>query len=1069
MFLYKNLSSLLAKAKTLLEESGVTKKTFLDIEDGHYRVAVSFNRKKEWLCYEAFDVQNGIFSDTPYIAIFVDSSGKVYSTSNGSGSYLTYQEKGLFCFVTYLDKKLSEEGEEKLRKFYAPVLSDIAPLLNLNEKEREERREIRQDFLDFMQAKESPSLEKEEYIPTSLLDLSVSVHNDSGTPVLTFDVYEGEKRLFSPRTLATFFMDLSEQSFYNLGKKNLKLSFSLFSEKNKNVLSFLSSAFFTASDRYYSYRGNEIPLSISSFNRFLNLYSGENIFFQGQSYYISNDTQEAKVVLQESGNVLLSPSPKALEGMMFYLDGTHLLLFNSNSAILERFYFQNAKLGKLYSFFLKNPNASTKLLGDLLLPYVQEIDVQGDNNSLKINFYVDINDKGELLFHTDYLVFDEVRGYAELKDNVYYASRIARFQKELGFLGIPEEGTLKDDSKILSFLKRDLTSLKKTCRLLLSERLGKTKVSHVGGFDIHLERNVDWLSVKVKSKEYSDAELQKILKAYQAKKKFILLRDKAILLEEKEVEELSKLSKNLHLDDRFINDDIPLYEAFNLKNSDSESHVTYGDFVTKFIDDILSFEKRDVSLSENLRKTLRPYQLHAVKWLDALYENKMGAILADDMGLGKTLETIAFLSLPKERKKPSLIIVPKSVLYNWKDEIERFVPSLKVSLLDGSKEERLLLIKEMKEEKEGVYVVSYDSLRNDSEHYEGIEFDAIVCDEAQTIKNAAALKSKAIKRLKGSFRLALTGTPIENSMADLWAIFDFLMPGYLRTLPIFKTTYVMAGNQEEARRILSKKIQPFLLRRTKDEVLKELPPKTVERISIPMDEESQAFYLATLQEARAKQKQMRASPHEKGPSDRYASSFSMLPILTKLREICVDPIAFFDGFTTPSAKLSYAVGLVKDGVLGGHKILVFSAFTKVLSHFSYLLLDEGIASYTIEGDVASKKRIALAKKFNEEDGTKVMLVSLKAGGTGLNLQGADIVIHLDPWWNFAAEEQATDRAYRLGQKRPVTVYKLYCRKSIEEKVLELQDSKKELYDSLIHSSSSFLSTLSEEDLDFLLN
>jgi len=305
-------------------------------------------------------------------------------------------------------------------------------------------------------------------------------------------------------------------------------------------------------------------------------------------------------------------------------------------------------------------------------------------------------------------------------------------------------------------------------------------------------------------------------------------------------------------------------------------------------------------------------------------------------------------------------------------------------------------------------------------------------------------------------------------MADLWAIFDFLMPGYLRTLPIFKTTYVMAGNQEEARRVLSKKVQPFLLRRTKDEVLKELPPKTVERISIPMDQESESFYLATLQEARAKQKEM-SRRSEKGSSDRYSSSFSMLPILTKLREICVDPGAFFDGFLTPSAKLSHAINLTKDGVLGGHKILVFSAFTKVLAHFSSLLLEEGIASFTIEGDVDSKKRIALANKFNNENETKVMLVSLKAGGTGLNLQGADIVIHLDPWWNFAAEEQATDRAYRLGQKRPVTVYKLYCRKSIEEKVLELQDSKKELYDSLIHASNSFLATLSKEDLDFLLN
>lgn len=1068
MFLYKNLALLLPKVQALLSESEVTRSIFKKLQEGLYQVAIRYERKKEWISYEAFDVKDGILSNFPYFAIAVDSSGKVYSLSENGSIYLSYQEEALFCFALLLDKKLSEEGEEKIRSFYALILPDISPLLNLNEKERKERREIREDFLNFMQLREAPVREKEEYVPLNLLELSISLHNDSDTPVLTFEIYDGEKRLFSPRSLTAFFTSLSEQSLYSVGKKDIRLSYSLFSEKNRNVLTFLSNAFYSSADRYYSYRGNEIPLSISSLNRFLGLYAGENISFQGQSYYISSDIQEAKVVLQENGNVLLSPSIKALEGMMFYLEGSHLLLLNSNSGILERFYFQNSKLGKLYSYFLRNPKASTKLLGDLLLPYVQGADVEDGSNSLKINFYVDINDKGELLFHTEYLVFDEVKGYVELKDNVYYASRINRFKKELELLEIPEEGTLKDEGKILSFLKRDLSSLKKTCRLLLSERLGRTHVSHVGNFDIHLERNVDWLSVKVKSKEFSEEELSKILKAYRAKKKFILLRDKAILLDEKEVDELSRLAKNLHLDDRFINDDIPLYEAFNLNSLEEGNHVTYGDFVKKFVDDILSFDQRKIALSENLGNVLRPYQLHAVKWLDALYENKMGGILADDMGLGKTLETIAFLSLPKKTKKPSLIIVPKSVLYNWKDEIKRFAPALRVSLLDGSKEERLALINEMKDGKEGIYVTSYDSLRNDSSLYEGALFDTIVCDEAQTIKNALALKSKAIKRLKGSFRLALTGTPIENSMADLWAIFDFLMPGYLRTLPIFKTTYVMAGNQEEARRVLSKKVQPFLLRRTKDEVLKELPPKTVERISIPMDQESESFYLATLQEARAKQKEM-SRRSEKGSSGRYSSSFSMLPILTKLREICVDPGAFFDGFMTPSAKLSHAINLTKDGVLGGHKILVFSAFTKVLAHFSSLLLEEGIASFTIEGDVDSKKRIALANKFNNENETKVMLVSLKAGGTGLNLQGADIVIHLDPWWNFAAEEQATDRAYRLGQKRPVTVYKLYCRKSIEEKVLELQDSKKELYDSLIHASNSFLATLSKEDLDFLLN
>lgn len=1061
MFLYKNYEKLLPLLKECYEDE-FCQDVFRRLEEGRLWLAISFDSKKEVLVYEAFSTCPTFH--TEYIAFSIDSEGTLASLSSkerGCASPLTTAERGLFAYVSALEKSKAKDGEEGLKTFYSKLYREIEPLLTLGAKEREERKRVRSDFLSFMGEERDLAPLETLYSPSAPLELSFFLRKEERALLLSFDVLEGEKRLFSPRTLSTFFKSLSVPSCYAFGKEKIELSYSLFSEKSKKALDYLVGVYFGGNDDYYYYHGNEIPLSISSFSRFLSLYSGETISFQGTRYYISNDVEKAEVSVKEDGQVFLSPSAMALRGNMYLLSNADLLLFNEHSAILERFTFPSSKIGKIYGYFLKNPNVSSKTIGDLLVPYMDGINTSEESQSLKICLYVDINEKAELTFHTEYLVFNEKKREEDLRTNVYYASRINRFKKELLSLDVPSEGILKEEGKILAFLRADLSSLKKTAQVFLSERLSRTKVTHMGKIDIHLERNVDWLSLKVKHKDYSEEELSMILKAYQAKKRFVLLREQAILLEGKELEALSNINKEFNLDSSFENDEIPLYEAFSLKSEEGLS-LCYSSFVKDFIEDIVSFEKKEIPLEEGMRERLRPYQLYGVKWLYTLYSHKMGGILADDMGLGKTLETIALLTLTS-KQKPSLIVAPKSVIYNWREEAKRFAPSLDVHIISGAKDMRLDALKKMKEEKSGVYVVSYDSLRNDSSYYEGVSFDVIVLDEAQNIKNAFALRSKATKRLKASFRLALTGTPIENSMADLWAIFDYLMPGYLRSLSIFKTTYVMAGNQEEARRLLSNRIQPFLLRRTKKEVLKELPPKSVERVSIPMDEESESYYRATLQEARMKRKQ---SEKEKGPMN---PAFGMLPLLTKLREICVDPSVFFDGFSSIGSKMEYALDLVHNAILNKHKVLVFSAFKKVLDHFSDLLLDRGIASYIIAGDTAANKRIEMAKSFNEKEDVLAMLVSLKAGGTGLNLQGADTVIHLDPWWNLASEEQATDRAYRIGQKNPVSVYKLYCHGSIEEKVLELQDSKRELYDSLIHSSSSFLSSLSKEDLDFLLD
>ncbi|MBR5750575.1 MAG: DEAD/DEAH box helicase, partial [Bacilli bacterium] len=341
-------------------------------------------------------------------------------------------------------------------------------------------------------------------------------------------------------------------------------------------------------------------------------------------------------------------------------------------------------------------------------------------------------------------------------------------------------------------------------------------------------------------------------------------------------------------------------------------------------------------------------------------------------------------------------------------------------------------------------------------------------DEAQFIKNMHAKKTNAVKQINALHTIALTGTPIENSMADLWAIFDFLMPGYLDSFNIFKTRYILAGDQVKARGSLSRKITPFLLRRTKAEVLKDLPKKTTEIITLTMNDEARRYYDAVLVDTRNKIRQKREDPTK---GDKYSEKglFSVLPLLTRLREICVDPSAFLDGFSEESAKMAYALSYITIAVEAGHKVLVFSSFTKVLDHLTILLRESGVKSFYIYGATEADDRLSMAESFNTKNDVNVMLVSLKAGGTGLNLHGADIVVHLDPWWNVAAEEQATDRAYRIGQKRPVSVVKLICHNSIEEKVIQLQENKRELYNQVIKSGDEAISKLNIEDIKFLLS
>lgn len=434
---------------------------------------------------------------------------------------------------------------------------------------------------------------------------------------------------------------------------------------------------------------------------------------------------------------------------------------------------------------------------------------------------------------------------------------------------------------------------------------------------------------------------------------------------------------------------------------------------------------------------------------------------------GKTIQILAVILdyIDTEKSKgrqprPSMVVCPSSLTLNWLGETEKFAPTLKALVISGSATERDKKIHTI--EQYDMVITSYDSLKRDIELYEGLyQFKYMIADEAQYIKNNNTQNAKAIKKITAQTRFALTGTPIENSLSELWSIFDFIMPGYLFKYRKFKELYELAivkENSEEKMQKLKKMIEPFVLRRVKKEVLTELPDKTVTVLYNEMEEEQQKIYLSHL--ARAK-KEVADEIQMNGFEN---SQIKILALLMRLRQICCHPNLFLQDYNGDSSKLTQCIEVIKDATRGGHKILLFSGYTSMFPIIEKELKKNQISYLKLTGQTKVSERIELVDKFNEDSNIKVFLISLKAGGTGLNLTGADMVIHYDPWWNISAENQATDRTYRIGQKNNVQVYKLITKNSIEEKIYELQQKKAKLVDNMLSTQNTFINQLSREDI-----
>ena len=573
------------------------------------------------------------------------------------------------------------------------------------------------------------------------------------------------------------------------------------------------------------------------------------------------------------------------------------------------------------------------------------------------------------------------------------------------------------------------------------------------------------LDLEVDTGEFPVSELKDLLRSLHQKKRYHRLRDGSLLRLDDSLEGLDELNDTLELSGAKLKNghaELPLYRAPSLDwalSGQNGLRFNRDDAFRRISRSFHAVKDSEYTPPESLHNVLRKYQRDGYRWLRTLDGYGMGGILADDMGLGKTVQVLSYLLAMKEngQRLPSLIVCPASLVLNWQEECRKFTPQLTCVAVDGDAAHRAELAKQWADA--DLVVTSYDLMRRDEELYSGQQFYACILDEAQAIKNHTTQKYKAVCGVNSKVRFALTGTPVENRLGELWSIFSFLMPGYLPPYKTFCARFekpIVQEDNKDALRRLNQLTGPFILRRMKSEVLKELPPKTENLHRIELDTEQRKLYLAAVVDAREK---LRAAK----PEDKMA----VFAVLMRLREICCDPRLVADNWEGGSAKLDACMELVTAAVEGGHRILLFSQFTSMLDLLAKRLDEAGVSHFTLQGSTPKPVRAELVRRFNGGE-ADVFLISLRAGGTGLNLTAADIVIHYDPWWNVAAQNQATDRAYRIGQRNPVQVYKLIAQDTIEEKIVELQQAKQDLAETVAGSADGAILSMKPEELLQLL-
>lgn len=908
------------------------------------------------------------------------------------------------------------------------------------------------------------------------LDINIDKYYDSSPFIATFKI--GCEKMYVLKNIEELIEARYNEEELVFGKNFTYVPLNQeFDESDEQILDYLEEAVeLNKTMKYGAYqliKGKELRLSDISLRRFLEFAAGRTIVFNEDRYEIINSDIPISFKLDKESDIYtLKLHKKAL----------YSLTYKNDVYIFEgKIYLPSKKQMKTLSTYLKyiteygeiqfKPENEIEMFNKVigkLTSHGAEVQLDKKINNLvkqelNAEFFVDYSKKKMILdvnlkYGNEILKFYNQSDKTEkivIRDNIK-EQQILDTINELNFSY--DKNKFKFDGseeEFYDFLVENYKKLEQLGKVYYSDRLKENKVYMTPKITAGINNSEnDYLEFNFNIEDIKPAEYKNILEAFREKRKYYRLKD----------------SSFLNLQDKNLNDFLGLIDSVDGNNKSGTINITRNKAVVisdylkekklsfikgkEIIDDIseklLNLKNMKFKVPENLNAELRKYQITGYKWFKNLSYLGFGGILADEMGLGKTIQTIAFL-LSEENKK-SLIVAPTSLIYNWKNEFSKFAPSMKVCVLHGNKDERMALLNEA--DNYDVVLTTYGTLKNDEEKYNEMSFDYCILDEGQNIKNPLTQNTQSVKNIKAKNRFVLTGTPIENNLIELWSIFDFIMPGYLDSVNNFKRKFI---NRNDSAIELQKYIKPFMLRRLKKDVLNELPEKIEKNYYVELSSQQKKIYAAYVKDIKEKME----DPEFKD------DKITIFSYLTKLRQLCLDPSVVLENYNGKNSKCEELMSILKDNIEENHKILVFSQFTSVLKNISEQMTKKKIQHFYLDGSTNASKRLELVNEFNKSDKIKVFLISLKAGGTGLNLTSADIVIHFDPWWNPAVEEQATDRAHRIGQKNVVQVIKLISEGTIEEKIINMQEEKKKLINDVLdnnYTSENILKTLSNEEL-----
>ena len=1063
------------------------KKHYIELKYGIIRLEITYIDKVDSTFIEMESIIAGYENET---SLTINNDGNYEHSSCTCGFHNSMEPCGhVWQLAKYvIDNDLEapyeyekdEDKEGTVEKYFEKRSKTVQEIIN-NEWFKEI---LKEDIIDKLSKIETSSL---NLVPSIEFD---GLHSSRNFPKIKFKI--GKDKLYTIRDIySQIIIAIKDKEFKNFGKElKVSMHYNAFTDFSKKQLDFI----IKYSNSINQFKKNILDLNENNMDDFYNTYFDnpyDEIIFEEEDfkieliiekndkyyeiylinkYYNSKEKEKKKEKVQDKSdwrsyrfNYELSFIEKNFiitknriykynkkDKIFLYMNINEYEMKLFNKLARESLVLLEDKFFEIFSFFqdkLEHFNISEEYL-DLIKNY----------SNKKPKIYLDINSDGDLIFKLEYKnhfvntnLIQIVEIFEMLNPNIIenLKNYINFYQK---VYEINETMIIEKKSEIDKFIEDIIPLLHTYADIYLSQSIKNFNKTRKINYSVGVKVTSNFLELDFSSTDLDKGEIIDILNQYRAKKKYYRLKKgEIILMDQEQLEFLDDFIKDFNIKDTDLkkgNIKIPNFRAYQL-NTLQNKYMN----IEKNQDFNKLFEQKIEEIPAKYKKILREYQIVGVEWMLKLRSMNLGGILADDMGLGKTLQVITYLE-SIERERPCLIITPASLILNWKNEFNKFNSSVSILSIYGDRKNREELLTNLKNE---VVITSYDYLKRDIDLYENINFDTIILDEAQYIKNHKTKIAQAVKKINSEFKLALTGTPLENSLAEIWSIFDFLMNGYLFNYDYFYKNYEKAIVLQEEKNVIERlknMVEPFILRRLKKDVLKELPEKIEETYFIEMNQEEKNLYQANL---------VKINETLAQNIDVNTNKIEVLAMLTKLRQICIDPRLLYENISSSSSKINACIELIKKSIENKQKILLFSSFTTVLDLVAEECDNLSIPYFILTGETNKVKRNQLVEDFQNE-AVPLFLISLKAGGTGLNLTKASVVIHLDPWWNISAQNQATDRAHRIGQEDTVQVFNLITKNTIEEKIQNLQNKKKELSDIFVENSKGSFSSLTKEEL-----